>query len=88
MSGKAVRETIGFLAVVAGLVFVGLEIRQGTTVARAATRQALADDTMQLIQDLYAVPGLREEFNAVVFAEPGTEVNCRDTLSASTSARR
>ena len=26
MSGKAVRETMGFLAVVAGLVFVGWEI--------------------------------------------------------------
>ena len=30
MSGKAIRETLGFVVVVAGLVFVGLEIRQNT----------------------------------------------------------
>ena len=28
MSGKAVRETMGFVAVLAGLVFVGWDIRQ------------------------------------------------------------
>ncbi len=40
MSGKAIRESLGFLAVVASMVLVGLEIRQNTTVARAATRLA------------------------------------------------
>jgi hypothetical protein len=43
MSGKAARETLGFLAVVAGLVFVGLRIQQSNVQARAATRQAPAD---------------------------------------------
>ena len=50
MSGKAVRETLGFLAVVAGMVFVGIEIRQNTVAQeaqtaaqRAQTRQGLAD---------------------------------------------
>ena len=38
MSGKAIRETVGFLAVVASLVFVGMEIRQNTQVARGQTR--------------------------------------------------
>ena len=37
MSGKAIRETLGFLAVVASLVFVGFEIRQNTQVARGQT---------------------------------------------------
>ena len=41
MSGKAVRETLGFLVVVASLVFVGLEIRQSNVQARAAAYQAI-----------------------------------------------
>ena len=41
MKKEAVRETIGFLGVVASLVFVGLEIRQNTSVARGQTRQEL-----------------------------------------------
>lgn len=42
MSGKDLRETLGGLAVVASLVFVGLEIRQNTAVARGQARQELA----------------------------------------------
>ena len=42
MSGKDLRETLGVLAVVASLVFVGLEIRQNTAVARGHARQELA----------------------------------------------
>lgn len=41
-SWAAVRETVGFLGVVASLVFVGLQIRQNTSVARAQSRQDLA----------------------------------------------
>ena len=43
MSGKAIRESLGFLAVVASMVFVGLEIQQNTKAVRAATFQALSD---------------------------------------------
>ena len=42
MSGKAVRDTLGVVGVVASLVFVGLEIRQNTAVARGQTRQEMA----------------------------------------------
>lgn len=42
MSGKDLRETLGVLAVVASLVFVGFEIRQNTAVARGQARQELA----------------------------------------------
>lgn len=48
MSGKAVRETFGFLAVVAGLVFVGFEIRQNTQAVRATTTQAISDQNVTL----------------------------------------
>ena len=41
MSGKAIRETVGFLAVVAGLVFVGVEIRQNNTLAQAAAYESI-----------------------------------------------
>lgn len=44
MSRQAMRETIGFIGVVASLVFVGLEIRQNNAIARAQTRQALASE--------------------------------------------
>ncbi len=39
MSGKAIRETLGFLAVVASMVFVGLEIQQNTRALRATAIQ-------------------------------------------------
>ena len=41
MSGKAIRETIGFIGVVASLVFVGFEVRQNTVSARAAAYQEM-----------------------------------------------
>ena len=39
MSGKAIRETLGFVAVVASMVFIGLEIRQNTTATKGAAIQ-------------------------------------------------
>ena len=44
---KAIRDTLGFLAVVASLVFVGLEIQQNNTLARGQARQALAELNQQ-----------------------------------------
>ncbi len=41
MSGKAIRETLGFVAVVVSMVFVGMEIRQNTIAARAAAYQGI-----------------------------------------------
>ncbi len=43
MSGKAIRETLGFLAVVASMVFVGMEIRQNTTALRRDAALQRAD---------------------------------------------
>lgn len=42
VSAAAVRETVGFIGVVGSLVFVGMQIRQGTAVARGQARQDLA----------------------------------------------
>ena len=79
MSGKAVRETLGFLAVVAGLVFVGLEIRQNNRIASASTRQALADATGVLLESLYSDPELHEQYLAWRNFEMGTQADCQQT---------
>ena len=48
MKGKAVRETLGFVAVVASLVFVGLEVRQSNQWARQEALQSIIDNWMGL----------------------------------------
>ena len=47
MSGKAARETLGMLAVIASMIFVGLEIRQSNVQARAAAYQAIGIATAE-----------------------------------------
>src|SRR5919109_1175556 len=42
VSAAAMRETLGFIGVVASLIFVGMEIRQNTAVARGQARHDLA----------------------------------------------
>jgi hypothetical protein len=75
MSGKDIRETVGLLLVVASMVFVGLEIRQGTTVARAQSRQFLTENHREWAYTLATNPDLSDLFNAT---EP---VNDSETLS-------
>ena len=41
MSGKAIREILTALGVIASMIFAGLEIRQNTIASRAAAYQAL-----------------------------------------------
>lgn len=41
MSGKTLRDTVGFLGVIASLLFVGLEIQQNNRLAQAAAYQAI-----------------------------------------------
>ena len=50
MSGKAIRESLGFLAVVASMVFVGMEIRASNVQARAAAYQAIGIATSEFHQ--------------------------------------
>ncbi|MGD8320917.1 MAG: hypothetical protein PVJ02_10690 [Gemmatimonadota bacterium] len=40
---RAVSESVGVVAVVASLVFVGIQVRQSAEATRAATRQNLSD---------------------------------------------
>lgn len=54
MSVKSLGEALAALGVIASLIFVGLEIKQNTAVARAQTRQALTEDLRGFIMDLAA----------------------------------
>jgi hypothetical protein len=70
MSGKGVRETLAALGVIASLVFVGAEIRQNTTVARATARQAMADASNALAVSVYT--------DSEVFQDLGEWRNARE----------
>ena len=52
MSGKAIRETLGFLAIVASMAFVGWEIRQNTVAARSAAYQAIGIATASAFDNM------------------------------------
>jgi len=51
MSGKAIRETLGFLGVIASMVFVGMEIRGNTVAARSAAYQVMGVELANLYHD-------------------------------------
>ncbi len=57
MSGKAIRETVGFLAVIAGLAFVGVEMKNNTNAVQAQTYQ----DLMQQLNDYRALALMNPE---------------------------
>jgi len=45
---KVAADVVGLVAVIATLVFVGMEIRQNTRAVRSATTQAISDQAMEL----------------------------------------
>ncbi len=74
MSGKAVRESIGFVGVVASLVFVGLEVRQNTVSARAAAYQDMGSS----ISDIWLLGAQSPELALLTlrfFEEESAEFN-------------
>lgn len=64
MSSKAIRETLATLGVIASLIFVGIEIRNGTTQARAAAYQALGVATAEWFDSWAHDPDLAAVWNA------------------------
>ena len=79
MSGKAIRETLGFIAVVASLVFVGLEIRQNNVQARAAARQGLAEISIQMNLTRATDRQLDQDVLDWAGASPEQVLDCRST---------
>ena len=60
MSGKAIRETLTGLGVIASMVFVGMEIRQNTAATQTATAQAIFDSSDALMVAIMSDARLRE----------------------------
>lgn len=65
MSGKAVRETLAALGVIALLVFVGMELSQNTAAIRGQTRQALNADYLQWMMSISSSPEMLDDYNAL-----------------------
>ena len=63
MSNKGLKETIGLVGVIAGLLFVGWEIRQNNQLARAAAYQAMGAELAEFW--LTADPILSKRFSTV-----------------------
>jgi hypothetical protein len=71
---KDIAELIGLVAIVASLIFVGLQLKQSQEIALATQYQARAETTMNLSL-AHIEAGLRSEFVALVesFDDPCTE---------------
>lgn len=63
MNGKELRETLGFMAVVASLGFVGFEIRQNTAAVESTAFQSLNE--------------LRHQATSLLATDPGPELVVR-----------
>jgi hypothetical protein len=74
---SAIAEIIGVFAVVVSLIYVSIQIRQNTKVARAATRQAIADSTQNLANDLLNSGEMAEIFVKHI---NGEELSAADNL--------
>jgi hypothetical protein len=60
MSGKAIRETLTALGVIASMVFVGMEIRQNTTAIQTDTSQGVFTQYMDATRPVLENPELAE----------------------------
>jgi hypothetical protein len=60
MSARTISEAVAVLGVLAGLLFVGVEIRQNTAVARAEARRDLADQNIEFLMQLLLNDDLNE----------------------------
>ena len=60
MSGKAIRETLAALGVIASMVFVGMELRQNNDLARAEAYQAMGGAIGDLMREVSLNPEFAE----------------------------
>lgn len=70
MKNVPVVESIGLIAVIAGLVFVGLEIRQNNRLAQAAAFQEIGFATAQHWYDMSQDPEFNRVYLRHFFADP------------------
>ena len=78
---KFVAETIGLIAIVASVAFVGIELRQNTTAVKSATIQAISDQAMYFTVSMATDEHLpRLIFEMVVKGTPETELSDEDRM--------
>ena len=79
MSGKDIAEFTGIAAIVASLVFVGLQLKQSQEIAIANQYQAWAEASLNLfathIEAAYATPGNRDEITDTLTAGDIAQAN-------------
>jgi hypothetical protein len=80
---SAVGEITGATAVVISLIYLAIQVRHNTEVARASTRQAIADSTMTAGSDLIHQPQMAE---VVVKDLQRRELNFEEHLQLQTRA--
>jgi len=56
----AIGEILGAIAVVATLIYLAIQIKQSTRVARSATRQAIAESAQTLANDVINAPEMAD----------------------------
>ena len=69
MSRSAIRETLGFVGVIASLIFVGLEIQQNTLASRAAAIQESTSVAREQTQ-MFAINPEVNRINMIGAADP------------------
>ncbi len=57
-------EALGFLGVMASLIFVGAEIRQNTAVARAQARQWMTENYIEYMMEMATNPDLQAAYDS------------------------
>ena len=68
---KSIMEIVGLIAVVFGLIFVGIEVRQNTAAIQAETLQGLNDSSQEFLLFLASNPDLLE-IQLKVDSDPGS----------------
>jgi hypothetical protein len=84
----AISGAIGTLVVVISLIYVGVQIKQNTKVARSATRQAITELMIDSNKDIVADPSLAEAFIRDLRGEELNEVDRLRLLSRAYFAMR
>lgn len=84
----AISGAIGTLVVVVSLIYVGVQIKQNTKVARSATRQAITELMIESNKDIVTDAGLAEAFQRDLKGEKLSEVDRLRVLSRAYFAMR
>ena len=78
MDTKSTIEIGGLIAVVLGLLFVGIEVRQNTSATQAATLQGLNDSSQEYLLSVASNPALVElQMRAVAEPDSLSDVEAR-----------